>query len=139
MPVTLTIRDETASGRPLNELSLDFLTERITVRELIRSRVYQEVKDHNVRAAVAAQTGRAPAYRGLVQPDADETALTAAQPKPPREIDWKRQFEVALDAFARNAFVILLDDRQLKELDEPIEIRPGGIVSFVKLTPLVGG
>ena len=45
---TLTIRDEELAGTTIHEFSLDFLTEHITVRELIRSRVYQEVQDHNV-------------------------------------------------------------------------------------------
>jgi hypothetical protein len=60
MPATLTIRDETTTGDTLHEWSLDFLTERITVRELIRSRVYQEVQDYNLRLPTH--------YRGLVQP-----------------------------------------------------------------------
>jgi hypothetical protein len=33
------VRDETASGQSLWELSLEFLSERITVRELLRERV----------------------------------------------------------------------------------------------------
>jgi len=41
MPTTLVVRDETTGGQTTNELSLEFLTERIDVRELIRSRVYQ--------------------------------------------------------------------------------------------------
>src|SRR5437870_3899414 len=50
MAATLTIRDESAGGKTLHELTLDILTERITVRELIRSRVYQEVQDFNRKA-----------------------------------------------------------------------------------------
>ena len=37
----LTIKDETAGGKVTNSLTLDVLDETITVRELIRSRVYQ--------------------------------------------------------------------------------------------------
>ena len=47
MPVTLTIRDETTSGDVYGERPLEFPTERITVRDLIRERVYQEVQDFN--------------------------------------------------------------------------------------------
>jgi hypothetical protein len=43
MPVTLTIRDETTQDRNGHAFTLYFPAERITVRELIRSRVYQEV------------------------------------------------------------------------------------------------
>ena len=49
MAVTLQIQDETTAGQKADALILDFLEERITVRELIRSRVYQEVKDYNLK------------------------------------------------------------------------------------------
>jgi hypothetical protein len=137
MPATLTIRDQSAAGATLHEMSLDFLSERVTVRELIRSRVYQEVKDHNVRAMRARSDG--PAFRGLVQPETLELDLNVKAPASPRQIDWKRQFDVALDAFRRKGFLILVDDRQHQNLDEEIEIKPGTEVSFVKLVPLVGG
>ena len=134
---TLTIRDETASGRTTNELTLDVLAETITVRELIRSRVYQEVQDHNRRQKSAAP------FNGLVTPRDEERALnrpTAGKPASRRrEIDWRRQFEVACDAFERNGFFILVDDRQAESLDEQIALRHDTRVSFVRLTPLVGG
>jgi hypothetical protein len=63
MPVLLTVRDETATGQSLHSIDLEFLTERITVRELIRSRVYQEVKDRNVRAAQSAAATKTVADR----------------------------------------------------------------------------
>jgi len=47
--VQLTIRDETTAGKLTHELTLDLLNEKLTVRELIRSRVYQEVDDFNRR------------------------------------------------------------------------------------------
>ena len=50
MSATLTIRDETAAGEPVHEFPLEFPSERITVRELIRERVYQEVTDYNFRS-----------------------------------------------------------------------------------------
>ena len=45
MPVTLTVRDETTSGAIYAERPLEFPSERITIRDLIRERVYQEVQD----------------------------------------------------------------------------------------------
>jgi hypothetical protein len=49
MSATITIQDETLGGETQQGWSLDFLTERITVRELIRSQVYQEVQDYNLK------------------------------------------------------------------------------------------
>lgn len=129
---TLTIRDETAAGRTTGQTVVQFLTETVTVRELIRSRVYQEVDDYNRR--------RPEAFRGLVDPtDAERTLNGEIRPKPGRAIDWRAQFDRACEAFDRNGFFVLVDDKQAGSLDEAITLRPGTAVSFVKLTPLVGG
>src|SRR5688572_12921281 len=110
MPVTLTIRDETPSGGVVHELPLEFPTERITIRELIRERVYQEVQDFN-------RQQHEKVFRGLIQPSDAERVLNGARPefrlKEHREIDWKQQFEKAIDAFSRSGYFILVDDRQV--------------------------
>ncbi len=130
-PTTLTIYDETAFGEKTLTRVLDFLTERITARELIRERVYQEVREYN-----ATQPEY---YRGLVQPTDAEASLNGYRVRRRRRIDWEQQYERALEAFARNGFFVLVDDRQVEELDEAIDLRPGTQVSFIKLVPLVGG
>ena len=135
----LTVSDKTANGAVICELTMDVLTESITVRELIRSRIYQEVDDYNrrVRASNAEATG----FNGLVVPTAFEKQLNPQRSSKTtaREIDWKKQFEVACDAFVRNGFFILVDDQQAEELDETITLGANTKVSFVKLMPLVGG
>ena len=140
MPATLTIRDETLTGERAGdglELSLEALTERITARELIRARVYQEADDHNRRV----RSGDAAAYNGLVTPAAAERQLNGPRQGKAlaREVDWRAQFEAACAAFARNGFLILVDDKQIGDLDEAITLRAGTDVAFVKLTMLVGG
>ncbi len=44
MPLTLTIQDKNVGGGIGNEFSMNVLKDRLTVRELIRARVYQELK-----------------------------------------------------------------------------------------------
>jgi len=128
---TITIRDETLTGQSIAEYPLDLLTERVTVRELIRSRVYQEVQDYNRR--------KPETFRGLVQPTDAEQTLNGFHLRDHRQIDWKKQFDKACDAFERNGFFVLVDDRQPESLDEEITAGPDTRVSFVKLVPLVGG
>ena len=60
MATTLIIHDETSSGQKTNTFSLNWLTERMTVRELIRARIYQEVQDYNLKEP----EGTIPAGRG---------------------------------------------------------------------------
>ena len=131
MPPTLTIHDETASGEKTNTFTLDCLTERMTVRQLIRERIYQEVQDYNHRE---------PEYfRGLVEPTAAERVLNGYKLKAKRKIDWQEQFQRALESFDRNGFFVLVGDRQAESLDEEFEVKVETEVSFVKLVPLVGG
>jgi hypothetical protein len=136
MPMTLTIRDETTSGAVYHEMPLEFPTERITVRELIRERVYQEVQDFNRQRDERV-------FRGLVQPTETERVLNGKpnefRLKAHRTIEWKPQFEKAIEAFDRNGFFILIDDKQAESLDQEFVIGHGTLVSFVKLTPLAGG
>ncbi len=131
MTATLTIRDETTTGDSFHEWTLELLTERITVRELIRSRVYQEVKDYNARQPET--------FNGLVQPTDAERSLNGYRMKERRMIDWQPQFDKAIDAFNRRGFLLLIGERQATGLEEEVVIQPGTVVSFVKLVPLVGG
>lgn len=131
MPATLTIHDETASGQKTNTLTLDCLTEHLTVRELIRARIYQEVQDYNLKE---------PEYfRGLVEPTNAEKVLNGYKLKVRRKIDWQEQYQKALEAFERNGFFVLVGDRQADSLDQQFEVKVDTDVSFVKLVPLVGG
>jgi hypothetical protein len=135
MPVTatLTIRDETtfSFGGDDQGYALDVPTEHLTVRELIRTRVYQEVSDYNLRQ---------PEYfRGLVQPADAERTLNGFKVPHRRRIDPEKQFDKAIESFYRNGFMVLVNDQQVDELEEEIEVSPDTTVTFLKLVPLVGG
>jgi hypothetical protein len=131
MPATLTIHDETSSGQKTNTFTLDCLTEKMTVRELIRARIYQEVQDYNQKE---------PGYfRGLVEPANAERVLNGYKLKAKRKIDWQEQNKRALEAFERNGFFVLVGDKQAESLDQQFEVKVETEVTFVKLVPLVGG
>ena len=136
MAVRLMIRDETTAGDVYDERPLEFPSERITVRELIRERVYQEVQDFNLQ--VGERT-----FRGLVPPTDAERVLNGRRAeyriKQKGPIDWKPQFEKALESFQRAGYFILVDDCQAEELDEELVISSSSVVTFLRLTPLVGG
>jgi hypothetical protein len=131
MSATVTIRDETLGGEALREWDLAVTAEQMTVRELLRSRVYQEVQDYNV------QQGQV--FRGLVQPEDAEKTLNGWKLKKPRLLDWQRQFARAVEAFEKNQVLILVNERQAESLEEEFTIAAGTSVTFLRLTPLVGG
>jgi hypothetical protein len=127
----VTVHDETTLGESTGELTLEFLTERVTVREIIRSRVYQEVTEYNARQAGL--------FRGLVQPRDAEWTREGFNLRTPRRIDWAEQYEAALASYAKNGFLLLVDYVQVTDLDAEIELRHDTRVSFLRLVPLVGG
>ena len=131
MAATLTIHDESATGETLLALTLNVSVERITVRDLIRQRVCHEVEEYNRR--------KPDMFRGLVQPTNSERTLNGYRLKQPRTIDANTQLAKAIDAFAGNQIIVLVDNRQVESLDEEIVLRPDTRVSFLRLTPLVGG
>lgn len=128
---TITIYDETISGEKTDGFDLEFASATISARELIRKRVYEEVREFNLREEET--------FHGLVQPTDAERVLNGYKLKKKRQLDWEQQFERAIAAFERNGFFILADGKQIESLDETIEIKLRTQVSFVKLVPLVGG
>lgn len=127
----LTIQDETATGSILHQLELAVAQETLTVRELITHRVQQEVAAHNARQSQV--------YQGLVQPTESERVLNGFRLRRPKPIDAEEQLYKALEGFQQNGYFVLVNDRQAESLDEEVWLGAGATVSFVKLTPLVGG
>jgi hypothetical protein len=134
MSTTLKIKDETTfnlGGDDDRDFTLNVPDEKISVQELIRARVYREVHDYNL--------DQPEYFHGLVQPSDAERSLNGFKMRRRRTIDPERQFELAKRAFYSNGFILLVDDRQVDELEDEIEIRPDTTVTFLKLVPLVGG
>ncbi|MEQ7802006.1 hypothetical protein ABDJ41_19580 [Pedobacter sp. ASV1-7] len=129
--MTITIKDETFSGKVLQEINLEFATDFVTVQDIITSRVIKEVENYN---------SKLPAYfNGLIEPSDAEKTLNGYKLKPKKIIDAEKQVYVALDAFQRNVFFVLIDNQQSESLEQMVELSKNTTISFIKLTPLVGG
>jgi len=131
MASTITIQDKTNLANPGYFWELPVAEERLTVLELIKIRVFEEVEHYNAQQSNL--------FRGLVQPTNAEQTLNGYTMSKRRTIDWEEQYKAAVEAFMGNGFLILVDDRQVTELDEIIEIHPETAITFLKLVPLVGG
>jgi hypothetical protein len=133
MLTSLKISDLTTAsiGKPEHTFTVHVSGETITARELIRTRVFQEVEEYNQELPTA--------FRMLVQPSEAERTLNGFKFSKPRQVDPQAQFEKAIQAFEGNGFLVLVDDRQVDSLDDEIALHPETSVSFLKLVPLVGG
>ncbi|MFI7608347.1 hypothetical protein ACIBTV_24805 [Micromonospora sp. NPDC049366] len=129
--VMVSFVDETTAGSRADAWHLEIFEERLPLRELIRRRVFQEVAEYNARQPEV--------FRGLVQPGDAERTLNGYRLRTPRRVDAEEQFRRAVEAFGRNGFVVLVDDRQVDQLDAEVQLRSGTEVCFLKLVPLVGG
>jgi len=131
MSLTVTINDTTGVGKITNTINVSFRHELITVRDIIAARVEKEVHEYN---------NKKPDYfMGLVQPTHAERTLNGYKMKERRHIDAEKQVYIALDSFMKNAYFILIDNKQAETLDEEVRISTTSNIRFVKLTPLVGG
>lgn len=132
MSSVVTIIDESLTGETVQETQLEIKDLTLSVQELIEQRIQQEVQAYNDKAEYK--------FQGLIQPTAQEQKLNAAVSQVKKsEVDAEKQVYVALDAFKKNGFFILVDDEQVESLEQELTLKQTSRVSFIKLTPLVGG
>lgn len=129
--MTITIKDETFAGKVLNEITLSFNSELVTVQDIIEQRVTQEVENYNQKL-----TGF---FNGLIEPTDSEKTLNGYKLKPKKTIDAEKQVYIALDAFLKNSYFVLIDTLQAETLEQEVLLSKNTTISFVKLTPLIGG
>jgi hypothetical protein len=129
--ITVTIKDESGTGRVAASITLDGIDERITLRDLIRTRVREEVARYNARQGEM--------FAGLVMPEGAEATSVGFRMARPRRIDWEQQADRAVEAFGRNGFFVLVADRQVTDLDEVLQLTADSDIRFIRLVQLVGG
>ena len=131
MPTTLIVRDQTTTGELIHELSLEFINPETNAREILRSRLRQEVDDYNRK--------KPEYFRGLVQPTDAEKTLNGYRMENRRQIEWEPQFNKAVEAFEKNQILMIVNGEQVASLEEPITLTPETEVRFLRLVALVGG
>ena len=131
MSAALQIFDKVPGAARRSVGTISLASERLTVRDLIRKRVEQEVAAFN--------SAEEKLYTGLVQPEESERQLNGYKLKKRRPLDVEKQIRVALEAFASNGVLLLFDDRQVEDLDEEVTVTSKSSATFLRLVPLVGG
>lgn len=120
----LTLTDETIHGSILNLLKLKVDNDPLSVRDLIKLRVYQEVKAYNSQ--------RVNCFRGLVEPSKAERVLNGYILKPWRKIDPEQQFISTLKAFKKGLFRVCINGEVIEDLNEWLLPEPLMRISFLK-------
>ena len=127
----LKITDESLTGDILNSIEIKVKNEIVTVKEIIAARVEAEVEAYNRKV---------PEYfNGLIRPSEAEKTLNGFKLKTKRQIDAEKQTYIAYQAFETNGFLVLIDNEQAESLEQQVLLEEKSTVSFLKLTPLIGG
>lgn len=142
MSAVLKIVDEHLGKGRDAPFELYLASERLTVRELIYRRVADEV-DMIRRAAAQPRDNRHRTRSFLIRLDPSSaearlnTGVSCPPGAPPPDLD--AEMTAAEEAFRNHHFIMLLDDRQLTDLNEEIAVTAGNELVFLRLVPLVGG
>ena len=137
---------ESADQPDLAPVVLRLLDERLTVAELIRRAVEEQVRELTARRRLDAELARRALNRQYLSPEeiavqAERGAVRfpAGRPARPEPLDPAAESARALRAFEAGAYTVLVDGRRVDRLDEVVPFSPGTKVTFLRLMPLVGG
>lgn len=131
MSIEVQVVDETTPGSEDSRPTVAVESSVLTLRDLIRERIRQEVTDYNENLPEV--------YRGLIQPDDSEALLNGYRLKTKKPLDWQRQFDVAIRSFEENGVFVLVNDQAIESLDAAVELRSNTEIRFLRLVPLMGG
>ena len=146
MSALLRIRDE-FFGTPAKDdpppIELRLVSERVSPREIIRQRVFAEVAEANERrsahASANARTRSLLIDVKAASPEAQLNRPLGLRRRAALLLDAEAELAKAIEAFSKNRFIMLFDDRQVGGLDDVLTVMPESEATFVHLMPLKGG
>jgi len=150
MSFTVEVRTRVAGAAPgeaaLEPITLDLLREQMTVAELITMTVEEQVRDLIVNRRLDAEKARQLLDRQYLTDEearrqAEQGAIRFPNAKTVKmpEIDVQAEVRKALAAFEAGVFAVFVDGFQPDTLGDVITLDYNSKVTFLRMTPLVGG
>jgi hypothetical protein len=149
--IQVEVQSRIVDGRPegprLKSVLVEFTETRITAGDLIRRTVEEQVWDllHRKKLVLEDVT-RALDRQYLTDEDIEQQGKEGAirfrrrrERGGVRTIDPEKAVERAKRAFRSGVYRIIVDGRQVSRLDEKLTLAQSSRVTFLRLTPLVGG
>lgn len=125
---------------------LNLLEEHLTVAELIRRSVEEQVRELVIKRQMDAQQVRHALDRHyLTAVEIAEQAEHGAVRYPSNratevpQINPKVEVQKALRAFEAGSYIILVNGQQVEHLDQELSVSSNTKVTFLRLMPVVGG
>jgi hypothetical protein len=129
----LIIKEENFAGKILDEISLQIADETLTVADLIKLKVENEVDCQNSKIKKNNQGYQHHTEDILNKNNSNYNSLKH------KALDTEAQIYRAWEAYKNNQIIVMVDNRQTEGLEEEILVNPETQVSFIRLTQLVGG
>ncbi|WP_415892927.1 hypothetical protein ACMXYN_00025 [Neptuniibacter sp. PT8_73] len=129
MSVQLNVIDTDIFNQNSKLITLCFSMEKISIKELIETRVMKEFnieEEHKLKRA-----------DNSFIPTAKELKLNPAPSDPQQDVEIHK--DKAITSFLKNEYFIFINDVQKTDIEERILLSPTTRVTFLKLTPLIGG
>lgn len=125
-------------GIDKNTLELVVPSLKLTVRELINLRVYNEFISAKIYRESAPE--RVKEIRKTLDGKSNHQfiwmdSINRINP----ETTWEEEAEKACNNFQSGLFIVICAGNQLNDLDEEIILDPDDNVQFIRLVPLIGG
>jgi lambda repressor-like predicted transcriptional regulator len=148
--LTVEVRSRVVGGRggdpEIEPVYIRLLEEKLTVAELIRRTVEEQVRDLVARRKLDAEQTRRALDRQYhsgeeIIAKAEHSTVKNPSRRATDPVKKRSAAEVrkALSAFDSRSYYVTVDGRQVERLDDVIELRPDSKVTFIRLMPLVGG
>ena len=127
MPRNILVSDASVRGDVLRHVQLEVPGELLSVRELIRMRIYHDAGEKRKQPSPLLKGARPPGHRQEAQ--AQVAPLT---------FDAECQVGLAIEAFQHKELFVLVNDRQMESLDEEIFLSDETTISFLNLSASQG-
>jgi hypothetical protein len=138
----LDVNDE-FSGIASDFARIDFARPTITVRDLIHERVRLELERiealRKIGSYALTPTPEEQRLNAACRPSQLADAMLGDDDAGPDVSKGQRQMRAAEEAFEQGRYYVLLDDRQVEDLDQVIDLASVKQATFLLLTPLRGG
>ena len=133
----LTIKEEVFGTGKINEIPIQFSSERITLSDLIQQKVTAKIKEVNQHIK---EKSISPFYKTTQEQVLNQDAILKRFAKlKDGTIDAEKACYEALSGFQKNIFFVILDGKQREDLEEELVLTDNSEVRFIQLMPLVGG
>ncbi|WP_066800536.1 hypothetical protein [Moraxella oblonga] len=149
----LDIFDETMFATPIFAMSLHLSHTQTTAKELLKARIKQDCETANIQNEQSYQTKQTQLLAQYEQKlgeltehekrlNGEKLPKSFTNPVPKTQLrDWQEEFDKAVKSFLNNGFILIIDDKQITDLDAPLHIKSDDTskLTFLQLIPLQGG